>query len=96
MIVLKEHFSELKSIYPSIPGFHEDEAHIKIPTGWLIEQCGWKGKRIGDAGCHEKQALVLVNYGKAKGSEIVKLASDISDSVLQKFNIVLAPEVNIW
>lgn len=95
-IVLNEFYSQLKGFYPAMPAFEEDEQHMKIPSGWLIEQCGWKGKRIGDAGCYEKQALVIINYGKAKGSEILKFAMDISDSVFQKFGIRLVPEVNIW
>jgi UDP-N-acetylmuramate dehydrogenase len=95
-IVTNENYQQLKDEYPNLPGYREDKDHMKIPSGWLIEQCGWKGKRIGDAGCYDKQALVLVNYGHAKGSDILRLASDIIDSVLQKFNIQLSPEVNIW
>ncbi len=68
---------------------------IKIPAGWLIEQAGWKGKRIGDAGVHKNQALVLVNHRNASGKQILDLAKSISDSVNKKFGISLHPEVNI-
>lgn len=95
-IVSNEKYQQLKREFPQLPGFKEDDDQMKIPSGWLIEQCGWKGKRIGDVGCYEKQALVLVNYGHAKGSDVIKLASEISNSVFEKFNIVLSPEVNIW
>ena len=68
---------------------------MKVPAGWLIEQCGWKGKRNGDIGVHEKQALVLVNYGKGKGEDLKTLAYDIQRSVVQRFGIELHPEVNM-
>ena len=68
---------------------------IKVPAGWLIEQSGWKGKQIQNYGVHKDQALVLVNYGGATGEQIRKLAYDIIQSVEEKFNITLQPEVNI-
>lgn len=88
-------YHSLKEEHPDIPGFIIDNQQVKIPAAWLIEQCGWKGKRHGDAGVHIHQPLVLVNYGKARGEEILQLAMNISDSVKEKFNITLQPEVNI-
>lgn len=90
-----EHYHELKKYFPLIPGYFSDNQQVKVPAGWLIEQCEWKGKRFGDAGVHEHQALVLVNYGKASGKEIFSLASQIKSSVMKKFGIDLMTEVNI-
>ena len=88
-------FSTLQQNFPRIPHFPTEAGRQKIPAGWLIEQCGWKGKRSGDAGCYEKQALVLVNYGQASGREILALANAIIASVETKFEITLTPEVNL-
>jgi UDP-N-acetylmuramate dehydrogenase len=90
-----EMYNSLKSEYPSIVGFPQGEG-MKLAAGWLIEQCGWKGYRKGDAGCYPKQALVLVNYGNSKGSEIFDLSEDIIQSVNKKFGVLLEREVNIW
>ena len=87
-------FEELKLKYPDISFFEEDE-RIKIPAGWLIEKCGWKGKRIGNVGVHDKQALVLVNYGGATGEEIKNLSEQIISDVFKKFGLKLDTEVNI-
>jgi UDP-N-acetylmuramate dehydrogenase len=78
-----------------LPCYKINEDRFKIPAGWLIEQCGWKGYRKGDAGCYDRQALVLVNYGNAKGDEILALSEEIKISVLKKFFINLETEVNI-
>lgn len=94
VFVKKEQLRTLQIIYPEMPYFEED-AEIKIPAGWLIEQCGWKGRRIGNVGVHEKQALVLVNYGGATGLEIIELANKIIMSVKEKFDLELIPEVNL-
>lgn len=87
---------ELQVDAPGMPFYYLKENEYKIPAGWLIEQCGWKGYRRGDAGCYDKQALVLVNYGNARGNEIVALSEEIKDSVLKKFGIALETEVNIY
>lgn len=87
-------FQELQSRYPDIPSYPTKEGWVKVPAGWLIERAGWKGKRVGSTGSHAKQALVLVNYGFAKGSEIKKLAFAIIADIEAKFGIRLHPEVN--
>lgn len=87
-------FEALKDTYPSLPGYPTRTSTIKVPAGWLIEQAGWKGFRSGDTGVHTKQALVLVNYGNANGSDIISLSKDIQSSVHQKFGISISPEVN--
>ncbi|GAA4327874.1 UDP-N-acetylmuramate dehydrogenase [Flaviaesturariibacter amylovorans] len=89
-----EHYATLKAAHPSIVAFPQD-AGMKLAAGWLIEQCGWKGFRRGDAGCYPKQALVLVNYGGATGGEIFALSSEIIASVEEKFGVTLEREVNV-
>ncbi|GAB3236791.1 UDP-N-acetylmuramate dehydrogenase [Hymenobacter seoulensis] len=87
-------YDELKAQHPEIPGYPVPGG-VKVPAGWLIEQCGWKGQRRGAHGVHDKQALVLVNHGGAQGHDIRELAFDIIASVREKFGIELHPEVNI-
>ena len=94
-IVGREKFNEMIEKYPTMPHYILDESSVKIPAGWLIDQLGWKGKSIGNAGVHEKQALVLVNRGGATGKEILNLCNTICRDVKEKFGIVIKPEVNI-
>ncbi len=88
-------FQLLQDEFPSMPGYADKDGYTKLAAGWLIEQCGWKGFRKNDAGCHAKQALVLVNYGHATGKEIYDLSEDILQSVKAKFDVQLEREVNI-
>ena len=92
-IVSKEVAASLLQRYPEMPHYNQDGG-VKIPAGWMIEQCGWKGKTLGRAGVYAKQALVLVNLGDAKGEDIVKLSESIQKDVKQKFGIEIHPEVN--
>jgi UDP-N-acetylmuramate dehydrogenase len=85
----------LKNEYPDIPVYKDHEGYMKLASGWLIERCGWKGERRGDAGVHDKQALVLINYGKATGKEIYNLSEEIRKSVHEKFGVDLEREVEI-
>ncbi len=89
------HFKQLKVKFPDIKSFPALEGYMKIPAAWLIEKNGWKGKRFGDVGIHEHQALVLVNYGTGTGAELIDLAHKIIDSIKETFGITLTPEVNI-
>lgn len=99
--VSNEVFIQLKAQYPAVVGYALPDGNVKLAAGWLIEHCGpqegtsWKGYRSGDAGCHAKQALVLVNYGHASGSEIFQLSEAILQSVYKKFGVLLEREVNI-
>lgn len=95
-IISDADFKELQQKNPAVPHYIVSSSEIKIPAGWLIEQCGFKGKRFGDAGVHKNQALVLVNYGNATGEEIWNLALKIQKSVKEKFGITIEPEVNIY
>ena len=82
--------------FPQLVHYPLPGGGAKIPAGWLIEQCGWKGKRVGHTGCHAQQALVLVNYGGASGAEIWEHAQRVAASVKEKFGIELTPEVNVY
>jgi UDP-N-acetylmuramate dehydrogenase len=90
-----DQYAFLREKYPAIPGFAEVDHKTKVPAGWLIEQCGWKGKRFENIGVHPLQALVLVHYGGGEGKKLWQLALDIQSSVQEKFNITLQPEVNV-
>jgi UDP-N-acetylmuramate dehydrogenase len=94
-VVASAHFESLKERYPDIRSFPAGAGKVKVPAGWLIEKDGWKGKRVGNTGCHEKQALVLVNYGNATGAEVAAHAARIVESVEAHFGIRLETEVNI-
>lgn len=94
-IVSKEKYEQLASQYEGMPHYTVDADHEKIPAGWMIEKCGWKGKSMGRAGVHDKQALVLLNRGGATGQEIVALCETIQRDVKEKFGIEIFPEVNI-
>ncbi len=93
--VTAETYESLKLAFPNIVAYPLANGHFKLAAGWLIEQAGWKGYRNGDAGVHERQALVLVNYGHAAGEDIVELSWKVVDSVKEKFGVVLEREVNI-
>lgn len=94
-VISSDHFAEIEKNFKAVPHYVISPALIKVPAGWLVEQCGFKGKRIGDAGVHKYQALVLVNYDKATGLEILELAREIQQAVRIKFQIDLEMEVNI-
>lgn len=94
-VVLTSKYEELKSKHPNIPGYPAGE-NTKLAAGWLIEQCGWKGKVVGQTGSHSKQALVLVNYGNATGVEIFELSEQIMQSVYDTFGVQLEREVNVY
>ncbi len=88
-------FERLQQLFPGIVHFPGSNGKIKLSAGWLIEQCGWKGRRVGDVGCFEKQALVLVNYGAGRGADVARLAEMVAGDVKTRFGIELRPEINI-
>ena len=94
-VVSREKYESLAAQYEGMPHYTIDSNHEKIPAGWMIEQCGWKGRSLGRAGVHDKQALVLVNRGGATGAEVVTLCETIRKDVREKFGIDIHPEVNI-
>jgi UDP-N-acetylmuramate dehydrogenase len=89
-------YDELAAQHPGIPCFRLSDTHVKVPAAWLIEHCGWKGYRRGDAGVHSLQALVIVNYGTATGSELWQLSNEVVQSVLSKYGLLLEREVQVW
>lgn len=97
----KDQYLLLKEAFPGIVGYENPDGSVKLAAGWLIEHCGpsenssWKGYRHGNAGCHERQALVLVNHGNASGQEVYELSQMIAQSVREKYAVALEPEVNI-
>ena len=93
-VVERDVFEGLKTQYPDIPSYPQPNGKVKIPAGWMIDKCGWKGKSLGKAGVYEKQALVLVNNGGATGEDIVALSNAVCQSVKEKFGIEIRPEVN--
>ena len=94
-VISTSDFLKTQKQYSEIVGHKVSDTKTKVAAGWLIDQCGWKGYRKGDAGVHKKQALVLVNHGNATGEEIISLSKEIQQSVKKKFEIDIHPEVNI-
>jgi len=92
----EEQFTSLQKEFPGIVGYPAKDHTVKVAAGWLIEHAGWKGYRKGDAGCHPRQALVLVNYGNANGIDIYNLSTEIMHSIEAKFGIILEREVNVF
>ena len=92
-VVSREKFLSIQKDYPQMP-FYEVDNGVKIPAGWMIEQCGWKGKSLGRAAVHDKQALVLINLGGATSDEIIALSDAVCKSVKDKFGVDIHPEVN--
>lgn len=95
-IITNEVFELVKSKHPNAPSYKVDDHHVKLPAGWLIDQCGWKGKRVGHVGCYEKQALVIVNHGGATGGEIWDFAQGVQRDVEEKFGVGIEVEINVW
>jgi UDP-N-acetylmuramate dehydrogenase len=94
-ILLKSDFEKIHQQFPEMKYYDVSETEVKVPAGWLIEQAGFKGKRFGDAGIHKNQALVLVNYGKATGQEILNVSKHIQETIFNTFGIHIEAEVNV-
>lgn len=94
-VVSQEQFDRLQAEYSEMPSYRLDGNRVKIPAGWLIERCGWKGKALGPAAVHDRQALVLVNRGGATGRDVLRLADEVVRSVKERFGIEISPEVNL-
>lgn len=93
-VITRSHYEKLKMEYPDMPSYRVDEEHVKVPAGWLIEHTGWKGRALGNAAVHDRQALVLVNRGGATGAEVMELARCICEDIYTKYAIRIVPEVN--
>jgi UDP-N-acetylmuramate dehydrogenase len=91
-VVSKATFAALKARFADMVSFEQADGAVKLAAGWLIDQCGWKGRRLGAVGVYEKQALVLVNHGGASGAQVLALAQQIQDDVMRKFGVLLEPE----
>jgi UDP-N-acetylmuramate dehydrogenase len=94
-IIGEEQFKKLQVLFPDIPHYDLPDNKVKVPAGWMIDQCGWKGKGLGPVAIHDKQALVLVNRGGATGKDVLKLSDEVCKSVKEKFGIEIHPEVNV-
>jgi UDP-N-acetylmuramate dehydrogenase len=94
-VIAQTLYDALKTRFPELPGYPQAGGEVKVPAGWLIERCGFKGYREGDAGVHAHQALVLVNYGRASGQDLLQLSLNIRKAVLREYSIALQPEVNV-
>lgn len=94
-IIPKAQFNTLQEKHPNMPHYVVSDTEVKVPAGWLIEQCGLKGSRFGDAGVHARQALVIVNYGNATGRELLDLSKKVQQTVLDTFGIAIEAEVNV-
>lgn len=94
-VVGRDKYEQLTADFGNVPHYDIDESHVKIPAGWMIDRCGWKGRSLGRAGVHDKQALVLVNRGGATGKEVLTLCETIRKDVAERFGIDIKPEVNI-
>jgi UDP-N-acetylmuramate dehydrogenase len=95
-VVTTEHYTHLLERFPELPSYPANAGHVKLPAAWLIDRAGWKGFREGAVGVHERQALVLVNHGGAHGADVLRLAERIRDSVMERYNVRLEMEVNLW
>lgn len=93
--ISKTKFNQLKKQFPTIKSYPLENGKVKIPAAWLIEQCGWKGKRVGDTGTYQHHALILVNHGKASGMDIMSCAKQIQKAVKKKFGILIEPEIRV-
>ncbi len=94
-VVTKDHYQSLKAAFGEVPGYEVNTSEVKVPAAWMIEKAGWKGLRRGEIGVHDKQPLVLVNFGRGKGQDIRSLSEEIQESIHKTFGVALEAEVNI-